>query len=167
VIVSRCGSNSMEAHDSPPTFSGPARSPEWATLTRLAGDRAGILLQQLRRGIGRIAGLQEEIICPVAVNSWELRYCIGKEILFSLYVRPASLEAVFTIESSLRDTFFRSPLAKQVQVNDASLTGGPAFVRALLRTQKDVRFLTSIVIKNSKLLNRRVEPLQSPSAGGL
>src|SRR2546428_9410083 len=63
---------------SPEFFQNPFRDarsrPEWAQLTRLAGDRASILFEDFRRCLSKIDGLQEELHYGGPERGWGPRY---------------------------------------------------------------------------------------------
>ena len=75
---------------------------QWAQLTRLAGDRAAILFEDLRRRVGTIAGLVEELHYDSVAQCWTPRYRLGEEVLFTAHILPAALEATVTLGAGER-----------------------------------------------------------------
>jgi len=138
--------------DDPHPLLGPARSPEWAKLARLAGDRASILLQSLRQAVGKITGLQEELLSGSPEAGWVIRYGIGREDLFSLHVRPGALEGTLTLQSTLRDALVHSHLIKPGEAPDGPSKDGAVSLHAPLKSQQDVRSFVRLVVKKSRLM---------------
>ncbi len=67
--------------------------PQWAELTRWAGDKASILFEDLRRRIGVIDGLQEALHFAGPEVGWVPRYRVGHAVLFDAHLFPGVLEA--------------------------------------------------------------------------
>lgn len=134
---------------------GPARKPEWAELTRLAGDGAAILFQDLRRRLGKIDGLQEELAYQGTSFGWTPRYRVGDRILFTLRIAPGSIEAVMSLESALRERLLGSPKVLpgiRESLRNAPIEGGVATVRVQLGKVSLVRSFANVVIMKSKLV---------------
>ncbi len=79
-------------------FRDPHARPEWAQFTRLAGDRAAILFEELRAAISDIEGLREDMHFVSEETGWAPRYRLGEVTLFIVRVLPGSLEAVMELE---------------------------------------------------------------------
>ncbi len=86
-------------------FRNPHARPDWAQFTRLAGDRAAILFEELRAAIGDVEGLREDIHFVSEEVGWAPRYRLGEVTLFIVRVLPGSLEAVMELEQSEREAF--------------------------------------------------------------
>lgn len=85
-------------------FRDPATRPQWAELTRWAGDRASILFEDLRRRIGAIEGLREALHFAGAEVGWVARYCVGDVVLFDVEFFPGILESTVYIPASQQRT---------------------------------------------------------------
>ena len=145
----------MTASSNP--FRGPARAPEWAALTRLGGDRVAVLLKMLRTEAGKVAGLKEEISSDNPAAVWTISYSIAKEPLFTLTVRPGSLEWLMPADSSHHG--LPAPAVTPTQPLPAPLDV-PDLTRVQIATARDVRSLMKLVTKRS----RRIQPGDQGSA---
>ncbi len=141
-----------------------AHKPDWARFTRLAGDHAAILFEDLRRRVSRIDGLREELFyhAPEGERTdprsrtdwgWAPRYCIGQATLFGVFIRPGALEGVMTLESPLCERLLGSArIAARVKeaIRCASSGAGVVTLRLPLRNVSDVRSFANLVILKSK-----------------
>lgn len=75
-------------------FRDPDAKPSWAHLTRLGGDRVAILFEALRKRVGSIPGLIEDLHFTGPEEGWAPRYCLGEETVAYVHIRPGILEAV-------------------------------------------------------------------------
>lgn len=82
--------------------------PQWAQLTRLAGDRAATLFEELRQRVSRIGGLAEELHYEPQ-SGWEPRYLMGGLKLFSVSIRPGLLEVTLPLDETLRQRLLAAP----------------------------------------------------------
>ena len=129
--------------------------PQWAQLTRLAGDRAAILFEDLRRRVGKIAGLQEELHYFGPEQAWAPRYRIGEETLFIVRVRPGLLEAAVPLDESLRQKLLASPkLGAEIKeaIRNVSVQDPDTGIKLKLSNPATVRALVNLVLMKSKLL---------------
>jgi hypothetical protein len=142
----------------PNPLRGPARSDGWAQLTRLAGDRAAVLLQAFRQELGRISGLQEQLFRPAPDEPWALRYRIGEEILFTMRIGPGLVEAVIPADSALRaalahsSSFGRDHSLRQFR---AVTTDESAEIRFRIGNREDVRLFVNLALKAVNIDGRR------------
>lgn len=74
-------------------FCDPNVKPDWAQLTRLGGDRVAILFEELRRRIGAIGGLTEDLHFASPEEGWVPRYSLDGETIAHAHIGPGSLEA--------------------------------------------------------------------------
>ncbi len=146
-----------------------AHKPDWARFTRLAGDHAAILFEDLRRRVSRIDGLREELFyhAPEGERTdprsrtdwgWAPRYCIGQATLFGVFIRPGALEGVMTLESPLCERLLGSArIAARVKeaIRCASSEAGVATLRLPLRNSSDVRSFANLVTLKSKAVAAR------------
>ena len=146
-----------------------AHKPDWARFTRLAGDHAAILFEDLRRRVSRIDGLREELFyhAPEGERTdprsrtdwgWAPRYCIGQATLFGVFIRPGALEGVMTLESPLCERLLGSArIAARIKeaIQSAPSEAGVVTLRLPLRNVSDVRSFANLVIVKSKAVAAR------------
>ena len=146
-----------------------AHKPDWARFTRLAGDHAAILFEDLRRRVSRIDGLREELFyhAPEGERTdprsrtdwgWAPRYCIGQATLFGVFIRPGALEGVMTLESPLCERLLGSArIAARIKeaIQSAPSEAGVVTLRLPLRNVSDVRSFANLVILRSKAVAAR------------
>ncbi len=125
----------MAPESRPNPFRDPAARPAWAQLTRLAGDRAAILFEELRRQLSRIDGVQEELHYDGAGRGWVPRYRVKENILCGVQISPGLLEARVELESALRG---------------AALDKGIASLRLRLSNRSNVRSLAHLAALKNK-----------------
>lgn len=134
-------------------FRDALRKPEWAQLTRLAGDRASICFEELRRRVSRIAGLEEELHYSGGEWGWTPRYRVGEQTLFTVHVLPGLLEASVDLEALLREKLLESlrvaaPLKETIR--NSPVRHGTARTRVRLANRADVRSFANLVLVKSK-----------------
>jgi len=138
-------------------FRDPHAKPRWAELTRLAGDRAAILFEDLRRRLAGIDGLQEELFYAGPDDGWLPRYKAGEQVLFSAHILPGALEASIELEAPLRDRALASPRVaagiKEALRRAALAPEGN--VRLRLSSASLVRSFARLVLMKSRFDNRR------------
>ena len=123
-------------------FRNPSRRPEWAQLTRLAGDRAAILFEQLRTAVGSIEGLVEELHFAGPEVGWIPRYRLGETTLFAAHISPGLLEASIELDESVCEKLLASPKTGaefKAAIRSAITEGGTATVYVSLPTFTAVR----------------------------
>ncbi len=127
--------------------------PSWAQLTRLAGDRAAILFEDLRRRLGKIDGLREELYYHEAESGWAPRYKLGEQVLCTAHILPGILEASLELEAPLRESVLNSPRVAAVireAVRRAPVAPGVVALRLRLSNASLVRSFATIVIMKSR-----------------
>jgi hypothetical protein len=137
----------------PNPFRDPRVRPQWAQLTRLAGDRAAILFEELRRRLGKIDGLREELSYQGPEWGWGPRYKVGERVLFSVVVLPGILEARAELEPPFRETLLHSSrVASRMKAatRRAPLIGDQTMLRVRLSNASLVRSFASMMIMKSK-----------------
>ena len=147
-----------------------AHKPDWARFTRLAGDHAAILFEDLRGRVSRIDGLREELFYHAPEGAertdpgnradwgWAPRYRIGQATLFSVFIRPGALEGVMTLESPLCERLLGSArIAARIKeaIQSAPSEAGVVTLRLPLRNVSDVRSFANLVILKSKAVAAR------------
>ncbi len=129
-------------------------SPQWAQLSRLAGDRAAILFEELRKRVGAIPGLVEELRYDEVEKRWTPHYLLGAEVLFTAHILPAALEAMTALSASQRDRLLRSRkigLAMRQIIEKAPMVGGSVPVRVRLNNQAAVGAFAAVITAKSRL----------------
>src|SRR5579863_1397157 len=131
----------------------PARRPDWAQLTRLAGDRAAIRFEALRRAISGIDGLVEELCYDGPDRGWVPRYRVGAIVLASVRISPGALEAAIELDGALRERVLESPrIAGSIKqaILAAPVAGGAIQLRLRLSSLAQVRALARVMLEKSK-----------------
>ena len=148
----------MNAADPPNPVTAGHTNLQWAQLTRLAGDRAAILFEDLRRRVGNIAGLVEELHYDGVAQCWTPRYRLGEEVLFTAHILPAALEATLTLAAGERISLLGlrrlSSTMKQL-IRQAPLVGGQVSVRVRLNSRVAVRAFASLVVTRCRHTTER------------
>lgn len=132
--------------------------PEWAQLTRLAGDAASILFEDLRKRVSAIDGLQEELSYFGPEWGWAPRYRVGTITLFIVYILPGQLEGFLALESSIREKLLASPrVAAGIKeaIRNALLHNETSWARVLLSSRSAVRSFARAVLVQSKMIAPR------------
>jgi hypothetical protein len=136
-------------------FRDPARRPEWAELTRLAGDHVATLFEGLRTEISRIEGLVEELHHGGADIGWVPRYRLGETTLFTAHIFPGVLEATIEVAGPWRANLLASRKLsrefKELIQNTASHVG-VVTLRVVLGDQKAVRAFSQVVRLKSRFV---------------
>jgi len=147
----------VNAADPPNPVTAGHTNLQWAQLTRLAGDRAAILFEDLRRRVGTIAGLVEELHYDSVAQCWTPRYRLGEEVLFTAHILPAALEATVTLGAGERISLLGlrrlSSTVKQL-IRQAPIVEGQVSVRVCLNSWVAVRAFSNLVIMKCKLSSR-------------
>ncbi len=135
-------------------YRDPDVRPEWAQLSRLAGDRAAILFEELRAAIGDIEGLREDVHFLNAEVGWVPRYRLGEVTLFVVSILPASLRALMELERSEVETLLASRRISQETKNllrKAAGQDGRAAIRVDLESRGQVVSWARLVKGRSRL----------------
>jgi len=132
-------------------FVNPGHKPEWAQLTRLAGDRAAILFEELRRRLGTIEGLREDLHFFGPGTGWAPRYRVGEKALFTAHIFPGRLEVAMDIEGPLREKLLAAhAVAVRIKRALGSASGSGASIRVALSNRADARSFARLVRWKSK-----------------
>jgi hypothetical protein len=126
---------------------------QWAQLTRLAGDRASLLFEELRRRVGTVPGLVEELHYDGAAERWTPRYRLGEEVLFAAHILPAALEASLTLDARERLSLLgsrRLSSAMKQLIQQTPMLEGQVSVRVQLNSRAAVREFASLVVTRSR-----------------
>ena len=127
---------------------------QWAQLTRLAGDRAAILFEDLRRRVGTIAGLVEELHYDAGAERWMPHYRLGENVLFTAHLLPAALEATVALDPGERMSLLgsrRLSSAMKHIIRNTPMVDGQVLVRVLLNSRAAVGAFSNLVAMKSKL----------------
>ncbi|HEV2492248.1 MAG TPA: hypothetical protein VG204_04160 [Terriglobia bacterium] len=131
----------------------PTRQPDWAQLTRLGGDRAAILFEELRRRVSVIDGLVEELVYQGPELGWTPHYRCGETGLFIVLIRPGALEAVAMLDRPQRERALGSSRVAhrmKQRIESAPLEGEEAHLRVPLARVEDVRAFASLMLLKSQ-----------------
>ncbi len=132
-------------------FCDPKRPPQWAQLTRLAGDHAAILFEDLRRQVADIEGLIEELHYLGPELGWAPHYRVGDACLFVAHIVPGLLEASLELNPAERERILdsrRVGIVMKKAVQAAAESGGR--VRVKLGNKASVRAFANLVCFLSK-----------------
>jgi hypothetical protein len=127
---------------------------QWAQLSRLAGDRAALLFEDLRRHLGTIAGLVEELHYDGAAQRWTPRYRLGEEVLFTAHILPAALEATLALDASQRLSMLGSHQVSSTMkhlIQQTPVVEGQVSLRVRLNSRAAVKAFSTLVTMKSKL----------------
>ncbi|MEE8177922.1 MAG: DUF3788 family protein, partial [Acidobacteriota bacterium] len=69
------------------------RKPTWAEVIRMAGDRTAILFDELRRQLGEMGDVSEELRFQGSREGWTPLYRLGGATLCVVHLAPARMEA--------------------------------------------------------------------------
>lgn len=135
-------------------FRDPAVKPTWAQLSRLAGDRAAIRFEDLRKRVGAIAGIREDLHFFGSEWGWAPRYCVEDMVLFVVRILPGSLEGTVELDAPLREKILKSRVAGGIKeaVRRAPVRAGVASASFLLSTMRDIHLFARVVLMKSKVL---------------
>jgi hypothetical protein len=126
---------------------------QWAQLTRLAGDRAALLFEDLRRRVGTIAGLIEELHYDDVAERWTPRYLFGAQVVFTAHILPAALEVMLTLTADERISLLgsrRLSSAMKQFLRQAPRIDGQVSVRVPLNSRAAVREFASLVVSRCR-----------------
>jgi hypothetical protein len=139
----------VNAADHPNPVTAGHTNSQWAQLTRLAGDRAAILFEDLRRRLGSIAGLVEELHYDGAAERWTPRYRLGEKVLFTAHILPAALEATVTLDAGERLSLLGSRRLNSTMkhlIRQTPMVEGQFSVRVRLNSRAAVREFAGLVV---------------------
>lgn len=142
-----------EARQPDNPIQGPATRPEWAQTIRRGGDAVSVLVQSLRREVGRMEGLSEELARDE--DGWNPRYRMGEHVLFRMRITPGVLEVLMSLDAGTRDALLRSPrlgAAMKQAVREAVPEGAGLLVRLRLTSQAAASRFAKLVTLRSTLL---------------
>jgi len=137
---------------------GPAKKPEWAQLIRLGGDRVAILFEELRKSVGTVDGIVEQM--RYSEGRWVVQHDMGGIELFTARITPGLLEAVLPLNPSDAE---RLPgmrkLSRTIQeaIRNGAGKAGSRSLRLRLADRRTVRSFASLVKAKSKPILKDVE----------
>ena len=140
-------------------FQDPTVKPTWAQLSRLAGDRAAIRFEELRKKVGAIVWIPEDLHYSGADWGWVARYCVGSMVLFVVRILPGNLEGMVELDAPLREKVLKSRIAGGIKeaVRRAPVSAGVASVSFLLSAMKDIHLFARVVLMRSKVLRGELQ----------
>lgn len=136
-------------------FRLPDRKPDWAQLTRLAGDRAAILFEELRRAVGKIDDVIEDLYFSGAELGWAPRYRLGETTLFIAHIFPGRVEASIELEASWKRELLASPRVStwlKTEIRKAPSSAPTVVLHVLLPTRAAVRSFAQLVAIKSRVV---------------
>ncbi len=136
-------------------FRDARRQPEWAQLTRLAGDRAAILFEQLRSEISAIDGLVEDLHYLDSEAGWVPRYRVGQKTLLTVHIYPGVVEANLELQEPLREKLVAARnLGRELPaaIRETPASGPVTMVRVRLGSRGTVRALGRAVRLRSRFV---------------
>lgn len=146
--------NATEERRQKNPFRHPDVKPDWAQLTRLGGDRVAILFEELRRRVGVIDALVEDLHFAGAEEGWMPRYRQGDRVLFTVRLLPGSLEVTLRMDVLEREILLASRkvgAAMKRVLRDGRAEAGGFATSLVLGNQADVRSFSSLVVHGSRL----------------
>ena len=135
-------------------LSNPQPKPDWAELTRLAGDRAAILFEELRRRLGRIEGLREELHYEGAEKGWAPRYLLDGAPLCVVRILPAAVEGTIPLDQERREQVLASKKISarlKAQVRGCPIQDGVGRVTVPLYDRATVAAFANLVVTKARL----------------
>lgn len=164
----------MSSADSPLNLvRGPATQPGWAQLIRLGGDRVAILVDELRKSVGRIDGVVQRMHYSATEENWVIRYEVGGAELFTVRISPGVLEANVALIRPEVERLLQNPtLSKSVRgvIQNGASEEGTNSIRFLLRDRSMVRSFANLARLRNRLISntrRGFRRMEAPSAEAL
>ena len=139
-------------------YRDPHVQPEWAQFTRLAGDRAAILFEELRAAIGDIEGLREDVHFVSEDVGWAPRYRLGESTLFVVRILPGFLEAIMDLERSEREALLAAKgVSREIKdiLQKAAGHDSSAAIRVRLDSRSQVSCWARLVKARGRLVARQ------------
>ncbi len=139
-------------------FRDPGAKPQWAELTRWAGDHASILFEDLRRRMSVIEGLQEALHFAGPEIGWVPRYRVGDVVLLDVHLSPGVLESTVYVEAGLREKLLSSrgvAAGMKEAFRDTPPAAEMTVHRFRLTNASSVRSLARLVRLKGQLVTRR------------
>ncbi len=134
-------------------FRNPEVKPDWAQLSRLAGDRAALRFEALRKRVGGIEGIREDLHYFGADWGWVPRYRLGERELFAVRILPGNLEGRMTLDTRQRAEVLSSGVAAEMKemVRRAPSGTGVASLCFPLPSMRLVHQFVRIVLTKARL----------------
>ena len=139
------------ATDNP--FFGQTQKAGWARLARVGGDRVSMLLDHLRKRVGVIEGLAEEVTFDSAGRGAGAAYSLGDKPLFVAHELPGALEVSVPLDEPERDSLLASKkisTAMRQAIEAADEEAGRYVVRFSVRSTTDVGSVAKWVVRRSR-----------------
>lgn len=139
-------------------YRDPQVQPEWAQFTRLAGDRAAILFEELRAAVGEIEGLREDVHFAGEAVGWVPRYRLGEITLFIVRILPGFLEAIMDVDRPERETLLAAKgVSREIKdiLQKAAGHDSSAAIRVRLDSRSQVSRWARLVNARGRLVARQ------------
>ncbi len=134
-------------------FFGSKLKPSWAQLTRRGGDRVAILLEDLRKRIGVIEGLTEELVFTSEAEGWAPTYRLEGKTLATAHIGAASLEVELRVDASERERLLASKRLSNTMkrmLEGARDEAGEFTIRFAIKCPADVGSVSRWIVLRSR-----------------
>jgi hypothetical protein len=149
---------SVDLRPAPDGLRNPKAKPTWEQLSRLGGDRVAILFEDLRRRVGAIEGVVEDMRFAGREEGWAPSYSAGERELFTVRIVPGRLEGVLRVGERERAALLArcstSAAAKRALASGRS-AAGESEARWVLKNASDVRSFAGLAARLSRLSDQR------------
>lgn len=151
----------MSSADSPLNLvRGPATQPGWAQLIRLGGDRVAILVDELRKSVGRIDGVVQRMHYSATEENWVVQYEVGGTELFTLRISPGVLKANMTLSRPEADRLLQNrTLSGNIrgEIKNRASEAEPGALRFLLKDRRTVRSFVNFARARTNVVSNTQE----------
>jgi uncharacterized protein (DUF302 family) len=151
----------MSSADSPLNLvRGPATQPGWARLIRLGGDRVAILVDELRKSVGRIDGVVQRMHYSATEEKWVVQYAVGGVELFTVRISPGVLEANMALSQPEAERLLQNrTLSGNIrgEIKNKTSEAGSSPGRFLLKDRRTVRSFVNLARARTNLISNTQE----------
>lgn len=136
---------------------GPAKRPEWAQMIRFGGDRTAVLFGELRKSVGKVDGIVEQLRYSGRESRWVVHYEVEATELFSARISPGLLEAEIPLDRTDLESFLRmcTPGGWIKDAIDGSSNGAATErVKFKLKNRRMVRSFANLVMAKARLAQK-------------
>ncbi len=147
-------SKSFEPMRSDNPFFGQTQKAGWARLVRVGGDRVSILLDHLRKRVGVIEGLAEEVTFDGEGKGAAAAYSVADRPMFTAHVAAGALEISVRLDGRERDALLASKklgAAMRRMLETARVEAGHCAIRFAVRTPADVGSIAKLIVLRSRM----------------
>ncbi|MEE8257185.1 MAG: DUF3788 family protein [Acidobacteriota bacterium] len=132
------------------------RKPKWAEVIRMAGDRTAILFDELRRQLGEMGDVSEELRFQGSREGWTPLYRLGRATLCVVHIAPARMEASVPMgRKAVRDLLSCPGVSASLKaaIRKAPYRGNRKKPRVALPNRRAINSLARLLRFQHKLLN--------------